>query len=1310
MVDWRGGFDNVVDGTVRGLDKGKELLGKGVDATTDKVGAGLDKVGAHDWADKVEDWGDETASSLGAEVGEKQLGQSEEADELIHGKPEKITATVKNLRDFQKAFDLVGGGMKKLDAGQWRGEAADAFRSKFSTLPTDWLRAADAFEDAAKALETYGSAVTSAQGKARAAIALYREGTQESEKAVSAFNKKVDAYDAARNGDDPLPHPGTFSDPGVSKRKQAQEDLEDARRIRNEAAGRAESAVAAAMAHAPEEPTGADLLKNELYDHGLAQGVELAHFGGGVLKGVGGLVGFLRQTNPIDPYNLTHPAEMYKGVNMTLSGLTRTVANPDRALENAWDAAKGDPSEFVGRLLPEALGTKGAGALKGGLRAGLRKGGGPEEPPKPPGPAREGHEKAPDSNSKQCGEVKCVNDPIDVATGRMLLPQTDIALPGSLPLVFSRVFDSSYRSGRWFGTGWSSTVDQRLEIDAQGVVFTCDQGSLLSYPHPAPGVPVLPTHGRQWPLDRVANGYTITDPQTGQVLHFADQNSDLALLAQIDDRNGRWITFEYDEAGAPTAIVHHGGYHLKLTTAEGRVIALHLTGAAPDGSDQEILRYGYTDGHLTAVTNSSDRPLRFDCDDLGRITAWTDTNSSRYEYVYDDLDRCVYQSGTDGHLEAHFTWDGVDPESGLLMTSTTDGLGHTKQYVVDERAQVVAEIDAKGAVTRFEYDRYNRQLSATDAMGNVSRSAYDDQGRLTRVVRPDGREVTAEYNALGRAVRIKNADGTVTRQSFDDRGNRTSVTDASGAKTTFSYDGAGNIVASSNALGERCWIRRDSAGLPMEVIDPLGRTVRYERDAFGRPTTLTDAAGGITTFDWTVEGRLARRTDPDGTTRSWTYDGEGNCLTHTDAMGAVSRYQYTHFDLMKARTGPDGVRYEFDHNTQLQLVQVRNPLGLTWSYEYDATGRLVAETDFDNRTLTYAFDSAGRLTERANGLDETIHYTYNELGQIIRKNVAGDVTTYEYDIFDQLARADGPGVTLNRLRDRHGRLKTESVNGRTLMYQHDTLGRRISRTTPTGAVSAWSYDAVGQPATLDASGRTLTFIRDVAGREVGRSIGVATKLAHEFDAAGRLTSQQVSVHSRALRSRTYAYRADGNLVSTTDSFEGNRTFDVDAAGRVTAVSAANWTETYAYDQTGSQTQADWPASHADQDSTGSRVYAGTRIIRASHTRYEHDAQGRVVQRQKVRLSRKPDTWRYTWDAEDRLTSVVTPDATRWRYLYDPLGRRVAKQRMAVEGESVVEQVWFTWNGTMLCEQVALTPSRENSIVLTWDYDGFRPLS
>ena len=1297
MVDWRGWGDKIVDGVDQGIDKGKEIVGEGVDYVTDKAGQGLDKVGAHDWADAVEDWGDETASALGAEVGEQQLGQTEEANELIHGKPEQIAATVKNLRDFQKAFDLVGGGMKKLDSGHWKGAAADAFREKFQTLPTDWLHAADAMENAAKALETYSRAVTGAQGKAREAIALYREGDKDSKAAVDSYNKKVDAYNAARNGDSPLPRPGPFSDPGKAKRQHAREILDAARTARNEAAATAKAAVRAALAHAPKEPTGVEKAKLELADYGLGQSFELAHFGGGIVKGTAGLVNFVRSVNPIDPYNLTHPAEYYKGVNMTLAGLVSTGANPDRALKNAWDAAKGDPSEFLGRLVPELIGAKGAGLVRGSLRAGLNS---TKHLPygNKPGNTRGDHEKDPDSNGKTCSETVCKKDPVDIATGRMLLPQTDITLPGSLPLVFRRTFDSSRRSGRWFGPAWSSTVDQRLEIDPEGVIFSCDEGSLLAYPHPAPGVPVMPTHGRRWPLDRVEDGYTITDPGTGRVWHFVDHSDQLALLAQIDDRNGRWIAFEHDQTGAPTAIVHHGGYHLKLTTNEGRVTALHLAGAAPDGSDQEILRYGHTDGHLTEVTNSSGRPLRFGCDEHGRITSWTDTNGSRFDYVYDDRDRCTYQSGTNGHLESTFTWDDVDPATGLRLTTVTDGMGHTERHLINDRAQVVAEIDALGAVTRYEYDRHNRLLSRTDPLGHVSRTTYDMHGRPTLVERPDGRRTRAEYDDNGMPIRVIGTYGNVIRQSFDERGNRTSMTDPSGATTQFAYDAAGRLTSVTDALGATTRLLLDRRGLPIEVTDPLGATTRYECDAFGRTVRITDPLGAETRLEWTVEGLPSRRTAPNGTAESWTYDGEGNCLSHTDALGGTTRFTYTDFDLLTSRSGPDGVRYEFSHDVNLKLARVTNPLGLTWDYAYDAAGRLVTETDFDDRTLSYDYDAAGRLVSRANGLGQRIDFTHNALGQVIRKEVDGNaVTTFEYDIFDELAVAAGPDARLERLRDRHGRLRSEKVNGRTLTYAYDELGRRAGRTTPSGAVSEWSYDAAGRRTKLAASGREIAFSLDALGREVERSVSGFVSLTSSFDQMNRCTAQKITARDRHLQHRTYTYGAGGGLLGISDVLSGTRHFDVDAAGRVTAVHARGWTERYAYDDAGNQTEASWPATHPSHESTGPRAYRGTRITGAGAVRYEHDGQGRIVLRQKTRLSRKPDTWRYEWDAEDRLTAVTTPDGTVWRYTYDPLGRRISKQ-------SPFETVHFTWDGTTLCEQTA------ENVVLTWDHAGQRPLA
>ncbi|AIR98138.1 putative T7SS-secreted protein [Streptomyces glaucescens] len=1291
------------------IDEGKKKLGEGVDYATDKVGDGLDYVGLEDAADAVEDWGDEVASDLGATPGERQLGETEEANELIHGNPVKIRESARHLKDFHGAFDKVGQGMRKVDSSGWKGEGGDTFREKFGVHPEKWTQAADACKTAAEALESYADTVKWAQGQAAEAVELYKKGRKASQDAVDAYNKKVDAYNAKiEANEDPGPKPPPFTDPGKADIDAAHDKLAEARKQRNTAASQAQSKVKAALAHAPAEPPPLDRLGNNLTDGFQAVNTELTHVVGGALKGTAGLVNFVRGLNPVDPYNLTHPAAYLQNVSMTLSGLVSTAAHPERTVQAVVDGFKKDPSEFVGRLIPELIGTKGAGlartgarfALKEGAEQGLSKG------------ARNTVENGADDVSRRPNEKVCEKDPVDVATGRMVLPQTDVSLPGRLPLVLRRQFESSYRLGGWFGPTWSSTLDQRLEIDAEGVVLVGEDGLVLAYPHPAPGVPTLPTHGPRWPLDRTDDGYTLTDPESGQVRHFTERSAELAVLEQIDDRNGNWIAFAYDTDGTPLSITHSGGYRLLLSAADGRITALRLAGAAPDGTDQELLRYGYTDGHLTEVVNSSGRPTRFGYDDLGRITSWTDTNDSHFTYVYDDRDRCTEQSGAAGHLRSTFTYGPPDSATGESTTSITDSLGHTTRYLINRHCQVIAEINPLGAVTRYRRDRHNRLLSRTDPLGHTTTFEYDEKGNLIKVVRPDGRESRAEYNDLGLPVKVVNPDGTVWRQTYDQRGNRTSVTDPAGRTTQLAYDDAGRLSSVTDPQGNATVVHCNRAGLTVSVTDPLGATRSCERDAFGRVIAITDPTGAVTRMEWTVEGRLARRTAPDGTTESWTYDGEGNCTNHTDPEGAVTRFEYTHFDLLSARTSPDGVRNEFEHDSELRLTEVRNPQGLTWSYEYDPAGRLVAETDFDGRRLAYEYDAAGRLTSRTDTLGQSVTFERNALGQVTRKDAAGQVTTYAYDFTDRLAHATGPdGTTLTILRDRYGRVREETVDGRTLTYTYDEMGRRTGRTTPTGATTTWSFDPAGRTTGMIASGRSIDFTYDAQGRELGRRVGETITLEHGFDELGRLTAQSVrSAGGRSVQSRTYTYRADGNLIGIDDQMSGSRRFDLDAVGRVTAVHAANWTETYTYDAAGNQTSASWPTSHPGAEAVGERQYTGTRITRAGRVRYEHDELGRTVVRQKTRLSRKPDTWRYEWDTESRLTSVTTPDGTRWRYRYDPLGRRTAKLRLAEDGETVIEQVTFTWDGTILCEQTTASRDLPNRVTLTWDHRGLHPVA
>ncbi|MFI1763560.1 putative T7SS-secreted protein [Streptomyces sp. NPDC020800] len=1321
-----GDLTNSVVGGAEGLiDDGKKLVGKGIDKATDFTGDVLDKVGAHKYADLIRAGGDYIASDLGATPGEKQLGETDLAFELIHGSPRDIQASAKHLKDFHTAFDKVGQGMRKLDSSSWQGEAADAFRRKFAPHPVKWLWAADACHLAAGALDNYADTVTWAQKQAQDAIDLYKKGVQASQDATEAYNKKVDAYNAKVEAkEDPGPKPDAFHDPGTADIKAATEKLAAARKQRNTVAGIASDAVDKALAHAPAEPPPLTRLQVDGTDALDAFNTESVHFAGGVVKGGAGLIDFARGLNPTDPYNLTHPAAFLQNTSMTLAGLVSSATHPDRTLKTTWDEFRKDPAEFTGRAFPQALGLDGLGFEAGVARKAAMEGAatrGAEAVGR--GEAGAGAQEAKAGNSaadtarSNPGEhdnptpgsqvEKDPTDPVDLTTGKMYLPQTDVTLPGVLPLVFKRRVESGYRFGRWFGPSWSSTIDQRLEIDSEGVVFVTEDGMLLAYPHPAPGLPTLPSHGPRRPLDRVDGGYTITDPGTRRTWHFADRTENLAVLEQIDDRNGNWITFEYDTEGTPLRIVSSAGHGVRISTQADRVTALHLV-----TTGQELKRYGYTEGNLTEVVNSSGLPLRFTYDEAGRVTSWTDTNDRGYSYEYDDQDRCTAEGGSHGHMTLRLSYDETDPETGLRVTTATTAEGHTRRYVVNDDFQVVAEIDPLGAVTRFERDRYRRLLAHTDPLGHRTTFRYDESGYPTAVVRPDGRESRAEYNELGLPVKVVNPDGTVVRQTYDERGNRTSVTDPAGQTTRFTYTEAGHLTSVTDPLGNTTTVVADRAGLPVEITDPLGATTRYERDALGRPTAVTDPTGGTTLLDWSTEGHLTRRTAPDGTSESWTYDGEGNCTSHTDPIGGVSRFEYTHFDLLTARTGPDGVRYEFDHDMELRLTKVTNPQGLTWTYAYDAAGHLQTETDFDERTLTYTYDPAGRLTSRRNVLGEVVSFERNELGQVTRKGAAGQVTTYAYDLTDQLAQATGPdGTTLTLLRDRHGRLHSETVDGRTLRYTYDELGRRTGRTTPTGAETTWSYDAAGRRTGMVASGRSIDFTYDEAGRELSRHIGGTITLEHAFDALGRLTTQSVSgAEGRAVQHRAYTYRADGNLIGIDDQLSGTRRFDLDPAGRVTAVHAAGWTERYAYDEAGNQTQASWPTDHPGQEAVGPRTYTGTRITRAGNVRYEHDALGRITLRQKTRLSRKPDTWHYAWDTEDRLTSVTTPDGTRWRYTYDPLGRRTAKLRLSSDGETVVERVHFTWDGTTLCEQTTTSPDLPNPVTLTWDHQGLRPLT
>jgi RHS repeat-associated protein len=876
-------------------------------------------------------------------------------------------------------------------------------------------------------------------------------------------------------------------------------------------------------------------------------------------------------------------------------------------------------------------------------------------PPKadPPGGTPKG---GPDGGAKPKGDPKgdgprdravpddkkvCVSDPVDVATGEVVVTQVDLTLPGDAgDLELTRTHLSSYRAGRWFGRSWTSTLDQRLEVGPEHVRFYAEDGMVLVYPVPADG-PTLPLEGPRHPLHRSPGGYRLA---TGErELHFTGSGRIAALTAI--EQNGSRTEIAYAADGTPTALRRDDGVEIRIGTAEGRVVALGAPDAAP------LVRFGYNRlGQLTTVADFAGRPMTLDYDFEHRLVGWQDRTGTWYRYVYDAAGRCVRTVGANGFYNATFAY-----EPGA--TRHTDALGHPWTYRLNDAGQLVERIDPLGGSRRYTWSRYDQLLSQVDELGRETRYDYRD-GELATVIRPDGSVVRTAPAAEGE-VRLQVGDG-----------------DAAVHRVVPAAD---PFTVLPGAAG---------AGDPAAAPDPLADAPATDgrpgdRDVFGRPQLVHTASGGAARLGWTAEGRRAWRIGPHGDRETWLHDAEGQVVEYRDAAGGVRRRQYGPFGLAVADIDAAGARTTYGYDTELRLTAVTNPRGLTWRYTYDPAGRLVEETDYDGRRLTYAYDAAGQLRRMTNGLGEPTEFAYDLLGNVVERRTAEDVTRYAYDALGRLALAENAESRLEIVRDGHGRVIAETVNGLGVAWSYE--GTLLRRRTSSGVDSEWTFDDAGLPRSLRIAGHDVGFEHDAAGREVARGVDGTVLLRRRFDAEDRLAAEEIA----GVGQRTYGYRPDGRLAAVGDTWR----LEFDPAGRVGEARGPGGAERFARDAAGSVTSADSPSL------PGPRTYRGNTLVSAGGTRYTGDAQGRVTGRHRGERS-----WTFSWDQLDRMRGVRTPDGARWTYHYDPLGRRFAKRRWVTgaDGEpELAADTRFLWSGFDLVERVE-TGADGSRRILTWE--------
>ncbi|MBS2552522.1 hypothetical protein KGQ19_37275 [Catenulispora sp. NL8] len=1230
------------------------------------------------------------------------------------GVVESVQALAKQFGDFahdvESAYRSLNSFGSDATAMQWVGQTADAFKANYGPLPGRLQKLYTSYSEASDALSAYAPQLQAAQSKADSALRQAQDANADMQRATTNANSAAADLKTAQQNHAANPNPQAVTD-AQTAHDTAQTNLNNAKArmaaLTTQANQAHDDRIAAAktcakaLGHAQ-----ADGIHNKSWWQHL--GEDLSEWGGKIAEIAGDLAPFLDV--------LALATSWIPGVDVITAALAEAddiIALVGTGMQIAGDGMQGhwgDALLAAGMLGATYLGGRALEGVGGKLLGKLGDKFGKDA---------EGEAGALGAAEHPGGVEGCTKagDPVDVVSGQMIAGDTDLALPGILPLVLRRVYASGSSTGRLFGPGWSSTLDQRLSVNAAGIHFVGDDAQTLHYPVPAAGEEVLPVLGKRWPLvwDREADEIRIVDRADGRTLHFAvvhhsEELGQIRDLTSISDRNGNRIEVLRDTQGTPTTVLHSGGYQVAVQTAahgDGvRVTGVSLVAGGEGGDEIPVRSYAYDDaGRLTDITDSRGAVQRFEYDGQSRITASIDRLGFGYAYEYDARGRVARGIGDGGYLSADFAYD-----TATRVTAVTDSLGNVTEYHYDESRNVTALIDAEGRTLRFEQDRFGRLLAGTDQVGNTTRYEIDEQGDVVVIERPDGSTVSVEYNEFGQETLIGLPDGTRWHRSYDERGNLIAETDPLGARTTYEIDEHGAISAVVDALGHRTTYTTDAHGLPLTTVYPDGAAEHVVRDTFGRSVSFTNVQGQTSNVVRDTEGGLVAQTLADGTTQTWERDAAGNVVSHSDAAGNLFRFEIGPFQRLVAQIRPDGARYGFAYDTELRMTSVTGPGNVTWDYQYGPAAAVpIAESDFDGVTTGYRYDAAGRLLVKTRGnAAQSIAYDYDALGRVTRQTTGeGAVTEFAYDPLGRVMAARSDAATVEFTRDPLGRVVAESVDGRVTRNEYDALGRRIRRTTPTGLVSTWTFDAAHRARSLASDAGVMAFEYDAVGHETARRLGGGGAVAQAWDAAGRLTDQTVhaadpnapeSVPGLTQR-RQYTYRPDGYPVAIADLLRGERRITNDSVGRVTAVEGGPSPERYAYDSLGNLVSANYPAP--DDDAAGARDFRGTLPRAAGRVSYEHDERGRLVRVIRRTLDGRRRQWTYSWDADDRLVTASTPDDEVWHYRYDPLGRRIGKQRLDAAGVTVGE-VLFSWDGDKLAERATQEPGHVVKI-LTWDW-------
>ncbi len=868
-------------------------------------------------------------------------------------------------------------------------------------------------------------------------------------------------------------------------------------------------------------------------------------------------------------------------------------------------------------------------------------------------------------------------NPIRLANGAKTATETDIAVPGSGLLRFTRYYNSAgqfipagtdpevaKQQPMPFGKNWRTNYSRRIWLPVMST------STVLGIAERSDGMTrYFGTNGR--PLENLGGGRDTLTKEVSGATHTG---------WSYYDAKGNVIE-RYDATGRLLSLNSVSGSKVYLTYSDG--VGAKYPATAPSCA-QSVAAASVL---LICATDDFGRQLNFTYDSPGRLTQAFDVAGGTYAYAYTGKNLATVTQPDSTTRTYHFDETAyivgtpIPPLLKGLLTGITDENGNRFAiYKYNTAGRAVSTEHAGGAdkftvgYTNPGYGQYwYGTVTETDSTGTIRTHTF--QNSLDQVRRTAKAEPCATPGCSGTV-----ADAIV----YDSSGNVTTRTDYKGNRTCYQFDLTRNLET-GRIEGLTSAANCASSFSAGSLAAPARKILTTWHATLAIPATVTEpttAGSRVTTFTHDANGNvLTRSVAVAGTTRTWTYtyDAFGRVLTVADPKSNVTTNGYY------ANDPAQGTK-------RSMLATVTNAAGhVTTINSYSAHSQPLTITDANGLGTTLAYDARQRLTSRTVG-SETTMYEYDFVGQLEKVTLPDSSwLRYTYDPAHRLVEIkDGLNNRIvytldtlgNRISEQHADPNNLLVRARTRVFDAlNRLQKDIGGTNPATQITQFVYDANGNISTsTDPASRITTQTYDALNRllqVIDPFNGSSAPTKYEYDTQDNLTK----VTDPKNLATIYGYNGFNELVTQTSPDTGATSFTYDTVGNMlTKTDSRSVMATYTYDNLNRVTTIVYPAFGSDPAETVTYTHdtcanGKGRLCSLSDktgtTSWTYDAMGRVTGKSQT-VGSISQSVVYGYNSAGQLTSIVTPSGKTVTYTYQN-NRPVS---VAINGKNVLTQAMY----------------------------------